>query len=77
MKKIGIITDSHSSITKEEAERLGVTVLPMPFYIGDECYLEDVTLTRDDFFKYLEEGKTVSTSQPSPEDVMNAWREGL
>ena len=62
MKKIGIITDSHSSITKEEAARLGVTVLPMPFYIEDECYLEDVTLTRDDFFKYLEEGKTVSTS---------------
>jgi len=73
MKKIGIITDSHSSITKEEAERLGVTVLPMPFYIGDECFYEDVTLTREDFFKYLNEGKSVSTSQPSPEAIMQLW----
>lgn len=77
MKKIGIITDSHSSITQEEAKKLGVTVLPMPFYIEEECYYEDVTLTRDDFFKHLEDGKKVSTSQPSPEDVMEAWREGL
>ena len=77
MKKIGIITDSHSSITREEADRLGITVLPMPFYVGDERYYEDVTLTREDFFKNLEEGKKVSTSQPSPEEVMDAWREGL
>lgn len=36
MKKIGIMTDSHSGILSEEAQRLGIKVLPMPFYIG-EC----------------------------------------
>ena len=30
MKKIGIVTDSHSSISQEEAEKLGIFVLPMP-----------------------------------------------
>ena len=34
MKRIGIVTDSHSSITPEEAARLGVHILPMPFTIG-------------------------------------------
>ena len=32
MKKTGIMTDSHSGILNEEAERLGIKVLPMPFY---------------------------------------------
>ena len=36
MKKIGIMTDSHSgAILSEEAQRLGIKVLPMPFYIGE------------------------------------------
>ena len=33
MKRIGIVTDSHSGITQEEAKRLGIKVLPMPFYM--------------------------------------------
>ena len=35
------MTDSHSGILTEEAEKLGIKVLPMPFYIDDELYLED------------------------------------
>ncbi len=77
MGKIGIITDSHSSITRDEANKLDIKVLPMPFYIDDECYYEDVNLTREEFFMSFEEGKNVSTSQPSPDSVMNIWREGL
>ncbi len=77
MEKIGIITDSHSSITREEADKLGIKVLPMPFYINGECYYEDVNLTREKFFLCFDEGKNVSTSQPSPDSVMSIWREGL
>lgn len=51
MKRIGIVTDSHSGITQEEAKRLGIKVLPMPFYIEEECYYENVTLSREDFLK--------------------------
>lgn len=77
MKSIGIATDSHSGITPKEAERLGIMVLPMPFYIEDECYYEEVSITREAFFEQLNSGKKVSTSQPSPEAVMELWREGL
>ena len=77
MKKIGIVTDSHSGITQEEAKRLGIKVLPMPFYIEEECYYENVTLSREDFFEKLKSGVNVTTSQPSPAEVMKIWDEAL
>lgn len=77
MKAIGIVTDSHSSIPQEEAKRLGIWVLPMPFYIGENCYYEDITLTREAFFERLDSGEAISTSQPSPADVTRIWDEAL
>ena len=77
MKKVGVATDSHSGILPVRAEQLGVKVLPMPFYVDEECYYEGVSITREQFFEYLKEDKKVSTSQPSPESVMEFWREGL
>lgn len=77
MESIGVITDSHSGISPNEATKLGIMVLPMPFYFGEECYYEEVSITREDFFSRLNSGDRVSTSQPSPEEVMNIWREGL
>ena len=38
MSKIAIVTDSNSGITKEEADRLGIFVIPMPFMIDDEHF---------------------------------------
>jgi len=77
MKKVGVATDSHSGILPDRAEKIGVRVLPMPFYVDEECYYEGVSITREQFFAYLKEDKKVSTSQPSPEAVMEFWREGL
>lgn len=77
MKAVGIATDSHSGILPEDAARLGIRVLPMPFYCEDKCYYEGVSITREEFFDQLNAGKKVSTSQPSPDAVMELWREGL
>lgn len=77
MHSILVATDSHSGISPEAGKELGVRVLPMPFYFGEECYYEEVSLTRQRFFERLNAGETVSTSQPSPEAVMEFWREGL
>lgn len=77
MKPVGIATDSHSSISQAEAKRLGIMVLPMPFFIDGECFYEEVSITREEFFESLNGGKKVTTSQPSPEAVMDFWREGL
>lgn len=77
MKSIGIATDSHCGLSYEEAEKLGISILPMPFYFEEECYYEGVSLTREDFFRRLNAGDKVSTSQPSPEAVMDMWRKAL
>lgn len=49
MQKVGVATDSHSGILPEMAEKLGIKVLPMPFYIEEKCYYEGVSLTREQF----------------------------
>ncbi len=77
MGSIGIVTDSHSSITQKTASELGIFVLPMPFYIGEECFYEDITLSREEFFKLLDSGADISTSQPSPAAVMALWDKAL
>lgn len=77
MKPIGVVTDSHSGLTQQQAKELGIYVLPMPFYVDDECYYEDITLSREDFFEKLKAGANITTSQPSPADVMKVWDEAL
>ena len=77
MKAIGIITDSHSGITQREAKELGLLVLPMPFYVGEECCYEGVSMTREEFLDKLRLGAEVRTSQPSPAEVTGIWDQAL
>ena len=77
MRPIGIITDSHSSITQAQAKELGILVLPMPFEIGEDQFYEDVTLTREQFFQKLDLGARIATTQPSMADVMAIWDKAL
>ncbi len=77
MKSIGIATDSYCGILEDEAEQLGIMILPMPFYIGGECFYENISISREQFWQYLASGKKVSTSQPAPNDVMELWKQRL
>lgn len=77
MQKIGIITDSHCGISREEASKYGIRVLPMPLYIDDDCLYEGTTISRLDFFERLKTCEKVSTSQASPAEVMDLWNESL
>lgn len=70
---VGILTDSHSGLSHAEAEKLGIGVLPMPFLIDGECFLEDVTLSRKEFFARQAAGAEIATSQPAPADVLALW----
>lgn len=73
MSKVAIITDSNSGISQVEAESLGIFVVPMPFIVNDETLFEDINLTKEQFFEKLKEDADISTTQPSPEFVMNLW----
>lgn len=73
--KTAIMTDSNSGITKGEAKELGIFSLPMPVIIdGATCY-EGVDLTQETFYASLTGGRDVTTSQPSPGEVIGMWDE--
>ena len=71
--KIAVVVDSNSGVTQAEAERLGLFVLPMPFMIDGQIYLEGVDLTQEEFYRRMEAGADITTSQPTPESVTALW----
>ena len=73
MRKIAIVTDSNSGITQDEGRKLGISVLPMPFYINEVMYLEGVTLSQEEFYERLKKDESISTSQPNPGEVCGLW----
>lgn len=73
MKKIAIVTDSNSGITQKQGREMGISVLPMPFFIDGKVYLEDITLTQEEFYQRLGDDSDISTSQPAPGDIMELW----
>ena len=77
MSRIAIATDSNSGITQAQGKELGIYVLPMPFYINDELFLEDITLSQEQFYQRLAEDADVKTTQPAPGDVIELWEKIL
>lgn len=77
MSKIAIVTDTNSSMTQEEADKLGVYLLPMPFIVNEKEYFEGVDCTYEHFFEMLASGDDVSTSQPSPQSIISLWDQAL
>lgn len=73
MVKVAIATDSNSGITQAKAKELGISVIPMPFYIDEELYFEDITLTQNQFYEKLQSDCNITTSQPSPANVTDLW----
>ena len=71
--KIAIATDSTSGIYPDEAQQLGISVLPMPVTIDGQEYLETVNLEHDFFFRKQQEGAQITTSQPAPADLEDLW----
>lgn len=71
--KTAIITDSNSGITPEAAEQMGIFILPMPVLIDEQEYFEGVNLSQEEFYRRMEAGADITTSQPSPESVIELW----
>lgn len=77
MSKVAVVTDSNSGITQAQARELGIRVLPMPFMIDGKTYYEELTLSRAEFYKKLADNADISTSQPSPDSILELWNELL
>ncbi|MCR5055095.1 MAG: DegV family protein [Lachnospiraceae bacterium] len=70
---VAILTDSNAGITQEEAEKMGVYVLPMPFYIDEKLYYEEIDLSQDEFYEKLKGDHEIHTSMPIVGEVMDLW----
>ena len=77
MSKVIVVTDSNSGITPDEAKKLGVEVIPMPFYIDEQMYYENIDLTQEQFYEKLTAGGDIKTSMPLVGDVTDKWDELL
>lgn len=77
MSKVAIITDSNSGITLSEAKELNIQIIPMPFTIDREEYLEGVNLSEQQFYDKLLSDCNVSTSQPSLNYIKEVWDKTL
>ena len=76
MKNVQIILDSACDMQKEEADRLGVWLMPLRTSFGDTVFLDGVDLSHDEFFARLESSKTLpTTSQVPPYDYAAAYRQ--
>lgn len=71
--KIAVVTDSNSGITQAQGKELGIKVLPMPFMIDGKEYMEDISLTQREFYEKMAEDLDISTSQPSPDSIVELW----
>ena len=76
-KKVAIASDTNCGITLDEAKELGIYLVTMPFFVDGEEYYEYKTMDHAMFFEKLRDGAEVSTSMPSPADLLDTWEELL
>jgi DegV family protein with EDD domain len=72
---VKILTDTLSDITADLAEKLGITVIPLYVRFGETIYRDRIDITSEDFYRRLiNEPKLPSTTQPSPNDFLEAYK---
>lgn len=62
MKKIHIITDSTSELSKEFAQENAITIVPLSVNFGNTSYLDGVDITPDSFYEKLQASKELPTT---------------
>jgi DegV family protein with EDD domain len=71
---VHIVTDSTADLTADEAASLGVTIVPLTVFFGDEAFLDGVELDSVSFYDKLQRAKDLPrTSQPSPASFQAAY----
>lgn len=71
---VRIVTDSTSDLPDALAKRLGITVVPLTIFLGDETLLDDGSLDIDAFYMRLRTfNGTPRTSQPSVKQFRDAY----
>ncbi len=70
---VAVVTDSTGSLASADAEREGITVVPLQVIIGAEVHVEGTSVTADMIAEALASFVPVNTSRPSPEELLGAY----
>lgn len=71
---VRIVTDSTADIPLQQAEALGITIVPLTVFFGEEAYLDGVELDNAGFYRKLQASKALPrTSQPAPAEFQKAY----
>jgi len=74
MSNIRIVTDSTADLPQGMGGSL--TIVPLKVHFGDVTYLDGVNLQADQFYSKLTQAeKLPTTSQPSPAEFVNAYKQ--
>lgn len=74
---IRIITDTTSDISRKQAEKMDITLVPLKVIFGDKEYREGVDISIDEFYEKLIKAEQLpTTSQPSPDVFLHHFLDG-
>lgn len=71
--KTAIATDTNSGIKAEMLREPGLYLLPMPVLVDGQTFAEGTEINHQQLYEAMNQHKTVSTSQPSPGQLMDLW----
>lgn len=75
MGRIVVVTDSSAGIPRELAQKLDLEIVPIGIQINQQFYREGVDLDKGQFYAQLDSAQSISTSQPSPGDFLEVYRQ--
>ena len=72
---VKIISDSTCDLTKELLEEYNISILPLHVILGENDFLDGVTVTPDEIYEWADANKTTpKTSAPSIEDAIDLFK---
>uniref|UniRef100_A0A7C5V4C1 DegV family protein n=1 Tax=Caldicellulosiruptor owensensis TaxID=55205 RepID=A0A7C5V4C1_9FIRM len=75
---VTIITDSTCDLSPQMLKKFGIKMVPLNVYFGEEVYKDWVELDPVTFYQKLTQSTELPrTSQPSPEDFVNVFKEEI
>lgn len=76
MARIALVTDSASGIPAALRDQYKIAVVPIGFLFGDSLYVDNVSLSQDEFHALLKSARRLpTTASPPPGEFLEAFRE--
>lgn len=76
MGRVAIITDSASCLPPALQDRYGIETVPLSYQFGERSYLDNVSLSADEFYALLKASRRLpTTAAPAPGLFLEAFRQ--